>query len=840
MNKHLSFQRGSEKQIKVSCAGRKESLFYESYRQALAGVAEIIRSSIVYTQGEDCFFPLSPQKINSSYAPQHDHNYYNYPNNIILFSGSRGIGKSSALLTFVDGLARSDSPMWNNEFLEDMVKRELQGVTLERVSRMFHSSSFVTLPPIDPTVLEDSGQILTVILSSMYHLADKAWEHISEKELIRNWSHDRVSQKNELLRKFNTCFEHIRAVKGFGKKIEQYDSLEILANLGDSSHVKSELHDLVKDLLRFCCPDSGKTPYLVVQIDDTDMNTQQAYNILEDIRKYLVIPRVIIVMAADMENLLNLVESAFAKGGVSQDYSHNTAAQYITKLIPQTRQINLPPLNSYLREHMDSVRIEYQNPDESPVIPDSEEGRFPDNQEQIFRLIYRKTGLIFLKPGHDLHYIIPDNMRLLSHFLAIFSQMQDVARPECESPGFFVQRDEDRLNPEKVMAHKDMLQVRLQNVERFRSYFEHTWCKHNLRTPDAELLQKVKIVGLAEKVDLMCDELQKRIGKNESTEILSKQNNATPYMRMIAMLRHYEKSGAQEWDKKFAFAVHTYFSLLSTCLVLEDLVAYYEAIATEPANSPIHDELCAFERLYMLYGSRIFSYDEQIENGFKGMIPISQVSSSLERETLLQSTKSTLRLAYTMLADYNTSVIDDNVLLDVCTPLLNCLYIKGGTSSSQFTEGPLSGIVHWAMTGGRLRWESTKASALIVILNWDVQRRIQERLLRPLSICARLDASPNSTVSSMIQEALKNFYAQLVSVFNVTEIGAESKERNAISCLDHISFAKWLELAFPDRLTEGNQGFRPIANALFTDTKCLEHLDGKADGDASVKTAEPI
>ena len=46
--KKITFHLGAEKQIKISTAGHSDSLFYEGYRQALAGVIEIVRASSGY------------------------------------------------------------------------------------------------------------------------------------------------------------------------------------------------------------------------------------------------------------------------------------------------------------------------------------------------------------------------------------------------------------------------------------------------------------------------------------------------------------------------------------------------------------------------------------------------------------------------------------------------------------------------------------------------------------------------------------------------------------------------------------------------------------------------
>ena len=105
------------------------------------------------------------------------------------------------------------------------------------------------------------------------------------------------------MRQFAACYESVTALRNKDIRREEFDGLDLLERLGDSSRLKKQLAELVEQLLRFCCPKGGKNAYLVLQIDDTDMNIQHAYSILEDLRRYLVIPRLIIVMAADLNHL---------------------------------------------------------------------------------------------------------------------------------------------------------------------------------------------------------------------------------------------------------------------------------------------------------------------------------------------------------------------------------------------------------------------------------------------------------------------------------------------------------------------------------------------------------
>ena len=202
MEKTLSFQWGQEKQIKISKAGRKSSLFYESYRQAMAGVLEIMHESRLYIENEkqhlECKSTGAAVATYSDYLLTADRNFYNYPNNIIVFSGKRGVGKSSALLTFVNSLASHESELFSKEFFEDLVSRELTQISVEKAEKSLSNATFLPLTPIDPTKLETGNHILAVVLAKMFRLAAETWEN----EASRRNPQDRLDRKNDLLRSF--------------------------------------------------------------------------------------------------------------------------------------------------------------------------------------------------------------------------------------------------------------------------------------------------------------------------------------------------------------------------------------------------------------------------------------------------------------------------------------------------------------------------------------------------------------------------------------------------------------------------------------------------------------
>ena len=933
--KQIRFQWESEKKVRISQAGIGDSLFYEGYRQAMAGVAEIVRASMMYTRGEDRFFirkkngweqgnqfparrtenwgndSESAKKgradwedeedrpcSGSDYDPGNDDLYYNYTSNLIVFSGERGAGKSSAMLTFVDNLKTPGSRLFEDGFLREMVERELPGVDYEPIANMLRNCSFVQLPPIDPTTLEDNTDILTTILARMFQLADKKW-----KEQVRNASgcerpqgrseKRTVNEKNKLMEAFAKCYNQIRAIKGTLDKPLEYDGLELLSELGSSAELKRALARLVEQLLAFCEPEQRRDMYLVLQIDDTDMNILQAYQILEDIRKYLVIPRVIIVMAANLEHLLKVVESNFLAQydkdvAERERYVHDITRQYITKLIPQTRQINLPPLGAYLREHMDNVGIRYSTPDRL-ILPDRSE--YEDSQEQIFRLIYRKTGIVFVRKEGHLHRIIPDNMRLLAHFLGMLVQMKDVADPDRSESQFFVPSSADQ---EKRSIHRRTLENRLQNVNRFRDYFLTTWCESNLSAKDARFLNGLESIDISERVRSVCKYLWNKGIKREFIPEGAALTGSS-YADMVRICRRYDEIAVSEQDENLAFAIHTYFSLLSHCIVLEDLVLYYNKENTEEeapseapdqtleegesvgAKTPNRELGCGFFRLYTIYGSRLFSYfheftdsEEQEATGRWSQNvgdtrldaahqsgPNDQESSANRifriemrwknrmpdwSQEKLPFVKQSMAYLYSMLADYQQSGSSDELWLDICTPILNCLYLGDGNEATPFVQSRRVYSFKYSDTNIRRilekDWLTMRESALLTVLNWDVQDRIGQEVLKKRSSSKKYSKIKTENWAVF----LNSFYWQIISPFyNILDDDADIPVRY-IGCLKGIRFTVWLDSLPPKRDQESagvsQEAWLDIIRQLHTSLDKIESSETKSTNGAKTAKAK--
>lgn len=836
MEKTLSFQWGQEKQIKISKAGRKSSLFYESYRQAMAGVLEIMHESRLYIENEkqhlECKSTGAAVATYSDYLLTADRNFYNYPNNIIVFSGKRGVGKSSALLTFVNSLASHESELFSKEFFEDLVSRELTQISVEKAEKSLSNATFLPLTPIDPTKLETGNHILAVVLAKMFRLAAETWEN----EASRRNPQDRLDRKNDLLRSFEQCYKHILAIKNIDQT-NDFQVLDALEELGDSVELKREFALLVKKLLAFCKPECQES-FLVLQIDDTDMNMNFSYELLEDIRKYLIIPRVIIVMAADMDHLTSIIAEEFARKNSrsiedGNAYERNLATQYLVKFFPQTRQIWLPSLNSYLKEHSKDIKICCTVMGE-PVLPD--ESEFQDIQKQVFRLIYEKTGLIYLKREDHFHYVIPDNMRAMSHFLAMLSQMKEVAKPDEDKFNLILDKTE-QLEAGKLKEHITTLNTRLENVQRFRQYFMHTWLTNNLSPEHIRFMNALHQMSIGNKINYIYNIVKSLRQKQKEGQYTQK----ATYANLIFELNLYEKTAVNEQSLKFGFAVRNYFSLLAHCLVLEDLILWYEEEShKEKKDGEVPIDSFNFTSLYPIFGSHLFppttGQDDKaysvytIKNPVPGQENLEfyahwhpKLPEIREAENLSSIEKKALGTLCTLFLDYKSpedGLEEPSIEADITSYILNCLYISGSDSITPLLKKYYREANENVNFSCDVPSNDFRNKALLVVLNSDVQGVIAKTLAKSILPGHIVNKKPKIEFSSALN---------MGSIFNEITSAFQTEEQH-IKCLKELDLSSWsnavlqthvLGLAgeYEDEFKKSSQSLEKLVKDFLNDSK---------------------
>ena len=307
----------------------KENLFYQQYEQANFIAQDLIRN---FRQRSETSTGNNAEKENRKDRE------WEYANNIIAFCGERGQGKSSAMYHFTE--------------------------------KYFDNEAAWILRTIDPTALEAAHSIIDIVISRLFECFQSK---ISQ-------SNREVSQaEKKIIELFQKVHKDMTVLKSEEKFIErEYDysgSLMRLSEISDSLEMKAALQELIAKMLKL-----ERKEYLVIPLDDLDLNIGSVYKTMEQLRKYLILPRVIIVMAVNIGQLQLCLEREYMKelealSGTHWDIEHEAkkmADKYLDKLLPFSRRIILPDVRMMTQGGNEGVHIRYLTGEEDKII-DSEE-----------------------------------------------------------------------------------------------------------------------------------------------------------------------------------------------------------------------------------------------------------------------------------------------------------------------------------------------------------------------------------------------------------------------------------------------------------------------------------
>lgn len=300
---------GDESQYKIvleTPSQMNESFFREVYKGAENNVLEIIESSM---KKDD----IMRQRTNSKLDRFKTQSSIN---NIIGFIGERGTGKTSSMLSFAAALA------------DDAYKEKFQ-------------TEFVVTDAIDPTLINDNESIIQVIVAMLFLDVREEMTRITECNL----------NLENLVQQFDKVFKCLKNISSdkIIMSIAEMDTLEALNELASSSNLRKELEVLIKNYL--CFKGKSKQSFLVIPIDDLDLNINNTEKMIEEIRKYLMLPNIIILLSAKFEQLVDSMEKAYAKEykEILKENLENVpiqsmAIRYLEKLLPINRKNYMPNL----------------------------------------------------------------------------------------------------------------------------------------------------------------------------------------------------------------------------------------------------------------------------------------------------------------------------------------------------------------------------------------------------------------------------------------------------------------------------------------------------------------
>lgn len=466
----IKIKKGEEGQINQDNIYDEHLFFHDAYQRAAHCVEEILLDGEQHRKKQEKQSGGCREGKNTAIGDI-NRRLMGYPNNVIAFCAERGQGKTSAMTSFAEALSKMD-----NE--DDIAETGEKRGGFWGSGSLGQSCCYEVLESIDPSMMEDGSSIIKMVLSGMFSRAEEQRRRY-KRECLQGNDEDGDERYNSLLRQFQKCFRDLE-VREQGKQQEDMDELEQIAELSDNANMRGTLYQLVERFLSYL--DIGKKSYLVIQIDDADLNIRDAYRIVEDIRRYLVLPRVIILMAVNMRQMESVVQQHFItqyaesirnSGAVTAESCRNIAELYLEKVIPSVRRIELPDVGQAIRQGKRGVTIYYCYKDEKEgnLLPKR------NMEEQLLEMIHKRTGILFLPAKEYLHNLLPGSLRGLSQFLAYFS-----ALPELSVDYWYLLQK----------PSQEILEQWRSNLNRLETYLLEAWAPVNLTSLGYDLLRSVQ------------------------------------------------------------------------------------------------------------------------------------------------------------------------------------------------------------------------------------------------------------------------------------------------------------------------------------------------------------
>lgn len=446
--KILTIVKGEEFKICIQEKIRQTDIFYDQYVSA-AGMLDTIVAN------------WNSEKSAPWYQLDSE-------NNIIAFCGERGEGKSSAMISFVNAAYRGDVDCRGSIF-----------AGCANVKKTYFGEPIV----IDPSMLDGVHNVLDIVLATLYRKFQERYE--ADNGCVERY------QRESLLDQFQKVYRCISLINNQSRMLDdEYDyegNIGKLSKLGESTRLRREVEILIRRYLKVM-PSSGKEGKtmgcLLIAIDDLDLCSSSAYKMAEQIRKYLIIPNVAIIMAIKIEQLdlcvkeqnlksyQNIIyiektieskhyttdnnEALVGKRGLGLwDEVNGMSERYVAKLIPRARRNYLPNVQT-----MHNVRILYRNREDDVLYNGAVRQTM---NETLLDLIYSKTGMKFLANQSGENSFLPDNLRDTVNIIVLLSDMQEPVADEIYD----------------------------ENIQGFCRYYEKEWLFGNLNLDECKEIQKL-------------------------------------------------------------------------------------------------------------------------------------------------------------------------------------------------------------------------------------------------------------------------------------------------------------------------------------------------------------
>ncbi|MCQ8881873.1 hypothetical protein NQS96_08730 [Pseudoalteromonas shioyasakiensis] len=235
------------------------------------------------------------------------------------------------------------------------------------------SSELLFLKVIDPTMLMDNDSFANVIVAQIY-------DAVSRKLNTQTCCDDKSRFSRDEFHRYLK-----KLADSMGKTSEFNGSIGIDKILKYSSgiHLEKNFHNFVESAISIL-----GCKAIVVLIDDVDMALDKAFEVVDDVRRFLGCPYIIPIVSGELKLYEHMTQNHFDDKAYNnhcrdtnlrtqgKKFSEDLRDAYLTKVFPASMRISLFPVERLLAQ----MQIKYGKNGE--VIP------FPEYQEKVFNQFY--------------------------------------------------------------------------------------------------------------------------------------------------------------------------------------------------------------------------------------------------------------------------------------------------------------------------------------------------------------------------------------------------------------------------------------------------------------------
>lgn len=356
----------------------EESIFKYNYINSIKKINDIIEKNGVMNNSD-----VREKKYN---FVENKNNYDECYNNIIIFEGDRGTGKTSCMLSISQAYKEVQE---GNVF--NKISRENEFIPLIKSNSQYIEVNEL----IDPSVFNSESIIEILVVQILKKF----------KEKVQNHSVD-DGRTGKMITLFKNVFSNLKIINNSNNYIykDEVDDIEKLLELSSSVELRKNLKELIDEY--FYVSDEGKK-FLLIQIDDLDLNLKNSNKIMEDIRKYLIIPNIIITISLKLDQYKKMLDHKNREEYtfINETDIDNMSKKYIEKLFPSTNIILMPDMIS-------------ESESDTNLINDKTIERY------IIDNIYNKTGYKFIKPRFGVNEIVPKTLREMNIFISYLDRLE--------------------------------------------------------------------------------------------------------------------------------------------------------------------------------------------------------------------------------------------------------------------------------------------------------------------------------------------------------------------------------------------------------------------------------